>query len=146
MCYHLVDLSPFLSHPTSFNLFIVLYWVSGAVIVLEVGWQDCQSFSHMPTPPMTFHSLHSTTATHPHGFLSVPHGGLFIRARIGRSVFVPPIGLLTLTQRKTVWFHPHAPAVILLDLTQPGEVLLITGHSRVSTEWNRVCFPLCGGC
>ena len=98
MCYHLVDLSPFLSHPTSSNLFIVLYWVAGEVIVLGVGWQDCQSFAHMPTPPTTFHSLHSTTATHPHGFLFVPHGGLFIHTRIGRSDFC-----------SSGWFaHSHA--------------------------------------
>ena len=128
------------------NRFDVLMEVVGAVIVLGVVWQDCQSFAHMPTPPMTFHSLHSTTTTHPHGFLFIPHRGLFSRTRIGRSIFVPPVGLLTLTQRKTVWFHPHAPAVILLDLTQPGEALLISGRSRVSIEWNRVCFPLCGGC
>ena len=31
--------------------------------------------------------------------------------------------------------------MILLDLTQLGEALLISGHSHLSTEWDRVCFP-----
>ena len=58
MCYHLVDLSPFLSHPTSSNIFIVLYWVAGAVIVLGVGWQD---YSPLPTCPLHPRlSIHST--------------------------------------------------------------------------------------
>ena len=36
--------------------------------------------------------------------------------------------------------HPHAQAVVLLDLMQPGGEPLIGGHSGFSTEWNRVCF------
>ena len=39
------------------NHFDVLMEVVGAVIILGVGWQDCQSLSHMPTPPMTSFTL-----------------------------------------------------------------------------------------
>ena len=62
MCYHLVCLPPFLVSP---NRFDVLMEVVGEVIVLGVGWQDCQSFSHTPTPPTIFHSLHSIPVSSP---------------------------------------------------------------------------------
>ena len=48
MFYHLVDF------PSSLvNLFNVLSWVVEEVIILGVGWQDCQSLTHLSTPPMT---------------------------------------------------------------------------------------------
>ena len=62
MCYHLVCLPPFLVSPNRFDVWME---VVGAVIVLGVGWQDCQSFAHTPTPPTTFHTIHSIPVSSP---------------------------------------------------------------------------------
>ena len=55
-------LPPFLVSPNRFDF---LMEVVGEVIILGVGWQDYQSFSHTPSPPMTFHSLHSIPVSSP---------------------------------------------------------------------------------
>ena len=51
MFYYLVVFPPCLTQPLSTSL--MFCWVVGQLLPLGVGWQDCQSFSHMPTPPTT---------------------------------------------------------------------------------------------
>ena len=60
MCYYLVCLPPFLSYPTYLLLVLLVgelllngCWWLRQLLSLGVGWQDCQSLAHAPTPPTT---------------------------------------------------------------------------------------------
>ena len=69
MCFHLVLFfhlplsTSLLFYPTTF-MENGCWWL-GELLSLGVGWQGCQSLAHMPTPPTTFHSLHSIPVSSP---------------------------------------------------------------------------------
>ena len=82
MFYYLVVLPPCLTQPLSTSLMfcwvVGQLWllVDGQLLPLGVGWQDCQSFSHIHTPPMTpcFPCLFCS----PHAPVHCAHGILFL--------------------------------------------------------------------
>ena len=134
MCCHLVLFfhlplsTSLLFYPTTF-MENGCWWL-GQLLSLGVGRKGCQSLSHMPTPP--------TTACTP-----LSHDLPFSPWRILSSVGLFPIVVCSSSSCRGRCCFPHAQAVVLPDLTQLGEELPFSGHSRFSTEWNRVCFPLC---
>ena len=74
---------------------------------------------------------HTLPTTQDLGGLFVPHVLMFIR--VHKRGCSP-------SRRSGSLVHPHAQAIVLLDLTQSGGEPLVGGHSHFSTEWNRVCF------
>ena len=112
LCFSIFLVSP--------NLFNVLFWVVEAVMTaggwrqslsLGVGWQDCQSLAHMPTPPTTSFTPPSHISNfHDYGLLlsclvfNLHDGGLLI----------PPLeGLLIRAHRRSCFssragWDPHA--------------------------------------
>ena len=114
MFYYLVVLPPCLTQPLSTSLMfcwvVGQLWllVDGQLLPLGVGWQDCQSFAHIHTPPTLailhlhalFLGLFNLTPifgllAHPHAQVSLMAGLFILMQRFVR----PPDGLLICAQR-----------------------------------------------
>ena len=146
MCCHLV-LFCHLPLLTSLLFYLTTFmengcWWLGKLLSLGVGWQDCQSFSHTPTPPMTFHSLHSIPVSSPSrprllrltessGRFTLTPGELFSLAQAVGLVFSFMVVICGSSLSRRECSLAHAPPIRVLSVgCSPSRRRRILAHSR----------------
>ena len=134
------------------NRFDVLMEVVGEVIVLGVGWHDCQSFAYTPTPPTTFHSPHSPTTPFFPGRFIFPHvPGLHLHRHPLRGMFP------THAQGRGLFMFTRRDSALVFPTPRTREIVAVAWDSQVQESfhaqrlcvisltdlWRCICFPLC---
>ena len=132
-------------------------WWLGQLLSLGVGWQDCLPFSHTPTPPTTFHTLHSipvSSPSRPHllrltgssGRFTLTPGELFALAQVVGLVFSFTVVICGSSLSHRECSLAHAPPIHVLSVgCSPSRRRRILAHSRAQgfPGFTHVVF-LCG--